>query len=153
MYCRTSLFDSRIWRLWPSQPPPTRSLTLSVISAAGKTRVRTAQDRSSPERTVTRSIVSGTMRVFVRPWNDKPAGWHRAIVEQRIGVIQTMGGREIPIRARTVLFDPYPFDEPRLSIQLCCKRLPTRKYASAAEFRQVYFKAPNELLEYELRAA
>jgi hypothetical protein len=26
-------------------------------------------------------------------------------------------------------------------------------YASAAEFRQVYFKAPNELVEYELLAA
>ena len=54
---------------------------------------------------------------------------------------------------RVVLFDPYPFDEPRLKIQLSCKRLPDRKYASAAEFRQVYFKAPNQLLEYELRGA
>jgi len=58
-----------------------------------------------------------------------------------------------PLGERQVLFDPYPFDEPRLRIQLSCKRLPERKYASAAEFREVYFKAPNELLEYELLAA
>ena len=58
-----------------------------------------------------------------------------------------------PIGERKVLFDPYPFDQPCLRIQLSCKRLPERKYASAAEFRQVYFKAPNELVEYELLAA
>ena len=38
-------------------------------------------------------------------------------------------------------------------IELSCKRIPSRKFASAAEFRQVYFKAPNELVEYELLAA
>lgn len=58
-----------------------------------------------------------------------------------------------PVGDRTVLFDPYPFDQPRLRVQLSCKRLPERKYGSAAEFREVYFKAPNELLEYELRGA
>ena len=58
-----------------------------------------------------------------------------------------------PVGDRTVLFDPYPFDQPRLRVQLSCKRLPERKYGSAAEFRAVYFKAPNELLEYELRGA
>jgi hypothetical protein len=55
--------------------------------------------------------------------------------------------------ARKVRFDPYPFDEPRLRVQLACKRLPARKYASVAQFRQVYFRAPNELIEYELEAA
>ena len=58
-----------------------------------------------------------------------------------------------PVGERKVRFDPYPFAEPRLRIQLSCKRLPERKYASAAEFRQAYFRAPNELLEYELLAA
>src|SRR4051812_45324148 len=58
-----------------------------------------------------------------------------------------------PIGERKVIFDPYPFDEPRLRIQLSCKRIPSRKFASAAEFREVYFKAPNELAEYELLAA
>jgi hypothetical protein len=58
-----------------------------------------------------------------------------------------------PSGERKVRFDPYPFAEPGLRIQLSCKRLPERKYASAAEFRQAYFRAPNELLEYELLAA
>jgi len=65
-------------------------------------------------------------------------------------------GRRMTIRPagdRRVLFDPYPFDQPRLKIQLSCKRLPERKYASAAEFREVYFKAPNALVEYDLLAA
>jgi hypothetical protein len=58
-----------------------------------------------------------------------------------------------PAGDRIVLFDPYPFDQPRLRVQLACKRLPQRKYASVAEFREAYFKAPNALLEYELRPA
>jgi hypothetical protein len=42
-------------------------------------------------------VVDG--RVFVRSWNDKPAGWFRAFREQPGGTIQ-VGGLEIPVRAR-----------------------------------------------------
>jgi len=42
-------------------------------------------------------VVEG--RVFVRSWNDKPAGWFRAFREQPCGTIQ-VGGVEIPVRAR-----------------------------------------------------
>jgi hypothetical protein len=38
-------------------------------------------------------------RLFVRPWNDKPAGWHRALLRDRRGAIK-VGDREIPVRAR-----------------------------------------------------
>ena len=38
-------------------------------------------------------------RVFVRPWNDKPAGWHRAFSTDPRGAI-LVSGREIPVRAR-----------------------------------------------------
>jgi uncharacterized protein DUF3891 len=55
-----------------------------------------------------------------------------------------------PQGERKVLFDPYPFDEPELRVQLSCKRLTSRKYSSVAEFREAYFKAPNDLLEYQL---
>ena len=51
-----------------------------------------------------------------------------------------------------VVFDPYPFDEPSLKVQLSCKRLPAKNYASVEEFRAAYFKAPNDLLEYEIAA-
>ena len=40
-------------------------------------------------------------RVFVRPWNDSPGGWHRSFLRQRTGAILTYG-REIPVRARRV---------------------------------------------------
>jgi hypothetical protein len=44
------------------------------------------------------SVVVGT-RVFVRPWNDKPGGWHRAFLSDPRGTI-LVAGREIPVRAR-----------------------------------------------------
>jgi hypothetical protein len=58
-----------------------------------------------------------------------------------------------PVGDRRVAFDPYPFDEPSLRVQLSCKRVPSRRYSSAAEFGEAYFKAPNDLLEYELMPA
>src|SRR5262245_19625342 len=38
-------------------------------------------------------------RLFVRPWNDAPGGWHRAFLRQRTGAIR-VGEREISVRAR-----------------------------------------------------
>jgi hypothetical protein len=43
-------------------------------------------------------VVNG--RVFVRSWNDKPRGWHRAFLDEPRGTMQ-VGDREIPIRVRT----------------------------------------------------
>jgi len=40
-------------------------------------------------------------RVFVRPWNDKPSGWHAAFLRERGGAVK-VGEREIPVRARKV---------------------------------------------------
>jgi hypothetical protein len=47
-------------------------------------------------------VVVVKARVFVRSWNDKPAGWHRAFVEEPLGVVQAPNGREIRVRARKV---------------------------------------------------
>jgi len=44
-------------------------------------------------------VVGG--RLFVRSWNDKPTGWHRAFALDPRGAIQ-IGTRTIPIRARHV---------------------------------------------------
>jgi len=38
-------------------------------------------------------------RLFIRPWNDKPGGWHRALLRDGRGTM-TLAGREIPVRAR-----------------------------------------------------
>lgn len=47
-------------------------------------------------------------RLFVRPWNDKPGGWHRAFRREPEGVI-AIGDQEIRVRARAArgerLFD------------------------------------------------
>jgi hypothetical protein len=56
-----------------------------------------------------------------------------------------------PVGERSVVFDPYPFDEAPLRVQLACKRLPETQYSSTAAFREAYFKAPNGLIEYEIR--
>jgi hypothetical protein len=42
-------------------------------------------------------VVAG--RLFVRPWYDKPAGWHRAFLQDPRGTI-SVSGQEIPVRAR-----------------------------------------------------
>jgi hypothetical protein len=42
-------------------------------------------------------LVAG--RLFVRPWNDKPTGWHSALLRERRGAI-TLSNKEISIRAR-----------------------------------------------------
>jgi hypothetical protein len=42
-------------------------------------------------------VVEG--RVFVRSWNDKPAGWYRAFRAEPLGSIQ-LAGREVAIRTR-----------------------------------------------------
>ena len=55
-----------------------------------------------------------------------------------------------PVGERKVRFDPYPFQGASTKVQLSCKRLPERKYGTIAEFRETYFKAPNELIEYEI---
>lgn len=47
-------------------------------------------------------VVDG--RVFVRPWYDKPEGWHRALLLQSRGAIM-VSDREIAVRARKVSGD------------------------------------------------
>jgi Protein of unknown function (DUF3891) len=56
----------------------------------------------------------------------------------------------MPETARRVRFDPYPFDARPLKVQLASKRLPKQRFADLADFRRAYFKAPTELLEFEL---
>jgi hypothetical protein len=55
-----------------------------------------------------------------------------------------------PLGGNKVLFDPYPFDQDPLRVQIACKRLPQATYPDEASFRKAYFQAPNELLEYQL---
>jgi hypothetical protein len=56
----------------------------------------------------------------------------------------------IPETPRRIVMDPYPFDVRPLKVQLTSKRLPASRFADLAAFRRAYFKAPTELLEFEL---
>ena len=62
------------------------------------------------------------------------------------GVRMTMA----PVGDRQVRFDPYPFDVRGLRVTIDSKRLPRTSYADTADFRQAYYQAENQLLEYEL---
>jgi hypothetical protein len=45
-------------------------------------------------------VVNG--RVFVRPWNAKASGWHRVLLDDPVGTMQLLSGREIGVRTRRV---------------------------------------------------
>jgi hypothetical protein len=55
-----------------------------------------------------------------------------------------------PQAPRKVAFDPYPFDVYPLKVQLAYRRLPQITFEDEASFRQAYFRAPLELMEFEL---
>jgi hypothetical protein len=72
--------------------------TLAVLHAAKILGVRAGTEH----RFTGVWVVVARGRVFVRSWNDKPTGWHRAFVEEPLGVIQVPGGREIRVRAKRI---------------------------------------------------
>ena len=55
-----------------------------------------------------------------------------------------------PLDATTVAFDPYPFDEDSLQIQLSVRRLKSGTFANHDAFIKAYFQAPTELLTFAL---
>ena len=55
-----------------------------------------------------------------------------------------------PLDGNRVAFDPFPFNERPLKVQLAYRRLKQRAYPDAAAFGHAYFQAPLELLEFEL---
>jgi hypothetical protein len=55
-----------------------------------------------------------------------------------------------PVGDGRVAFDPYPFDQHPLKVQVSCKRLPSGSFADLPGFQKSYFQAQNELIQYEL---
>ncbi len=55
-----------------------------------------------------------------------------------------------PAADGTVAFDPYPFDQRPLKVQINCKRLPSGSFADLSGFQKSYFQAQNELIQFEL---
>lgn len=54
---------------------------------------------------------------------------------------------------RTIIVEPYPFDQSPLRISVRGKLIPHVAYKSQEEFREVYVKAQREQFEFTLRAA
>jgi hypothetical protein len=49
-----------------------------------------------------------------------------------------------------VAFDPYPFNERPLRVEMVSRRLAQSSFSDQASFRRAYFQAPKELIQYEL---
>jgi hypothetical protein len=55
-----------------------------------------------------------------------------------------------PLDERRVLFDPYPFNQQPLQIEIGCRRVPRTSFPDTESFRRAYFQAEKDLLRYEL---
>jgi hypothetical protein len=55
-----------------------------------------------------------------------------------------------PLGANRIAIDPFPFDVDPCRFQLAARRLPQARFENAESFRKAYFRAPLEVLEYEL---
>jgi hypothetical protein len=55
-----------------------------------------------------------------------------------------------PAEGGQVVFDPYPFDQRGLKVQIASRRVPQSSFANVEEFRKAFYQAPLKLLEYEL---
>jgi hypothetical protein len=56
----------------------------------------------------------------------------------------------IPIDEFSLKIDPYPFDVSPLRVSVRTRRIPAGTYASEEDSRNSYFRAPRELLSFEL---
>ncbi len=55
-----------------------------------------------------------------------------------------------PLGKGRVVFDPYPFNQRPLRVEIGCRSLPDANYADSEAFRQAYFQAEKDFLRYEL---
>lgn len=63
------------------------------------------------------------------------------------------GGVRLSLHAlgnRRVAFEPFPFAQRPLTIQLACRRLPRATYPDLDAFRRAYFQAALELMSFEI---
>jgi hypothetical protein len=79
----------------------TRRFSRPIVKAADQARIIGIRAGLGSHRFLGIWAVVVDGRVFVRPWNDKPDGWYRALLEDPRGAI-TIGDREIRVRARPV---------------------------------------------------
>jgi hypothetical protein len=76
-----------------------RRFSTPVLAALDAGKMLGIRAGVAPHRFLGVWMVVVDARLFVRSWNDKPTGWHRAFARDARGAIQ-IGARTIPVRAR-----------------------------------------------------
>jgi hypothetical protein len=79
---------------------PTRRFPARVVGALDESQILGVRAGNDPHRFTAVWVVVVNGRVFVRSWNDKPTGWHKAFAKERRGVIQLRNGRELRVVAK-----------------------------------------------------
>jgi hypothetical protein len=149
---RTGLWQERYGTI--TQPPARMGRTLTPDIQAMKEEQEAWQREE--QRHVDREQLWVNYRLL-QVWD--LLGLHFGCQEPGDGAIAPVpldyAGGEAPLTMKAlgggrIAFDPYPFNQHPLKVQIACKRLPQAKFPDQAAFRTAYFQAPNELLEYEL---
>ena len=55
-----------------------------------------------------------------------------------------------PLAPATIALDPYPFDQPSLTVNVIFRRLPQNKFRDSAELQSVYFRTAPQIASYKL---
>jgi hypothetical protein len=79
---------------------PARRFSKPIVTVATAAKILGVRSGDEHRYTAVWVVVHGG-RVFVRSWNDKPAGWYRAFVDEPLGSMQ-LADRHVRIRARKV---------------------------------------------------
>jgi hypothetical protein len=85
--------------LKPRGPSTRRRFPPRTLTLLRNSRILPIRAGTEPHRFTGIWVVVVRNRVFVRPWNDEPTGWHRAFLADPRGAI-TLSDRVIPVRAR-----------------------------------------------------
>jgi hypothetical protein len=78
-----------------------RRFPANVLSIFRNSRMIGIRAGTEPHRFTGIWFVLVDDRVFVRPWNDEPGGWHRAFGREPRGTV-AVSQREVAVRARKV---------------------------------------------------
>jgi hypothetical protein len=79
-----------------------RRFSRTVVAAIHESKILGVRAGIAPHRFLGVWVVVVEGRVFVRSWNDDPAGWHRVFQDEPRGAIQIAPDREIRVRASKV---------------------------------------------------
>ena len=110
-----------------------RRFSTPVLAALDSSKILGIRAGVEPHRFLGVWMVVVGGRLFVRSWNDKPTGWHRAFAIDPRGAIQ-IGTRTVAVRARRARGD---------RLMLAIERAYAAKYPTSGSRKYVRgFKSP-----------